>query len=128
MAKGSRHRFQSPPPEDPISAVRDSSLAFRLNFGFFFRQLMVFLMMDLLLFGMAAVGLCWYGESRCAGVAALVEERGVPSADALPPPAPGAAGARTARRRRTSAAPGGCGPRGWSPREPPPPAASPWPG
>ena len=78
-----KHRFQAPPSQDPLSGAK-SSLVFRLNFGFFFRQLMVFLMMDLLLFGMAAVGLCWYGESRCAGVAALVEERGVPSADALP--------------------------------------------
>ena len=47
MAKDNRHRFQSPPPEDPIAAVRSSSLAFRLNFGFFFRQLGVFLVMDL---------------------------------------------------------------------------------
>ena len=45
---------------------------------------MIFLVMDLLLFGMAAAGLFFYGESRCAGVAALVEERGVPSAGAIP--------------------------------------------
>lgn len=30
-----KHRFQSPPPADPIAAARDSSLVFRLNFGFF---------------------------------------------------------------------------------------------
>ena len=83
MAKGKRHRFQSPPPEDPISAVRDSSLAFRLNFGFFFRQLGVFLLMDLLLFVLATVGMFLYAENRCAQVAGLVAERGVPSADAL---------------------------------------------
>ena len=83
MAKGSRHRFQSPPPEDPISAVRDSSLAFRLNFGFFFRQLGVFLLMDLLLFVLATVGMFLYAENRCAQVAGLVAERGVPSDDAL---------------------------------------------
>ena len=28
------HKFQTPPPEDPIAAARDSSLAFRLNSGF----------------------------------------------------------------------------------------------
>ena len=84
MAKGSRHRFQSPPPEDPISAVRDSSLAFRLNFGFFFRQLGVFLLMDLLLFVLATVGMFLYAENRCAQVAGLVAERGVPSDDAIP--------------------------------------------
>ena len=26
-----RHRFQTPPPADPIAAARDSSLALRLN-------------------------------------------------------------------------------------------------
>lgn len=82
MAKRS-HRFQAPPAQDPLSGAK-SSLVFRLNFGFFFRQLMVFLAMDLLLFFMAMGGLLFYGESRCAGVAALVEERGVPSQDALP--------------------------------------------
>ena len=83
MAKDNRHRFQSPPPEDPIAAVRSSSLAFRLNFGFFFRQLGVFLVMDLLLFVLATVGMFLYAENRCAQVAQLVAERGVPSADAL---------------------------------------------
>ena len=34
-----KKRFQSPPPADPITAVRESSLAFRLNTGFFLRQL-----------------------------------------------------------------------------------------
>ena len=84
MAKRARHRFQSPPPEDPISAVRDSSLAFRLNFGFFFRQLGVFLLMDLLIFLLAMGGMFLYAENRCAQVAELVAERGVPSADAIP--------------------------------------------
>ena len=78
-----KHRFQAPPSQDPLSGAK-SSLVFRLNFGFFFRQLVIFLVMDLLLFCMAAAGLFLYAESRCASVAALVEERGVPSADALP--------------------------------------------
>ena len=83
MAKRARHRFQSPPPEDPISAVRDSSLAFRLNFGFFFRQLGVFLLMDLLIFLLAMGGMFLYAENRCAQVAGLVAERGVPTREAL---------------------------------------------
>ena len=49
-----RHRFRTPPPADPIAAARDSSLALRLNIGFFLRQLGVFLAMDLLLLALAA--------------------------------------------------------------------------
>lgn len=48
-----RHRFRTPPPADPIAAARDSSLALRLNIGFFLRQLGVFLVMDLLLLALA---------------------------------------------------------------------------
>ena len=58
-----KHRFQAPPSQDPLSGAK-SSLVFRLNFGFFFRQLVIFLVMDLLLLFMAtarAVSLC--GES-----------------------------------------------------------------
>ena len=82
MAK-KRQRFHSPPPTAPISAARDTSLAFRLNLGFFFRQLCIFVVLDLLLAGMAVCGLIIYGENRCADVAALVEERGVPTQDTL---------------------------------------------
>ena len=67
-----RHRFQTPPPADPIAAARDSSLVFRLNIGFFLRQLGVFLVMDLLLLALASLGLFAYAENRCADVAALV--------------------------------------------------------
>ncbi len=77
------HKFQSPPPADPISAARDSSLAFRLNIGFFLRQLGVFLVMDLLLLLMITLGMVLYAENRCASVAALVAERGVPTQEAL---------------------------------------------
>ena len=79
----SRHRFQTPPPSDPIAAARDSSLAFRLNSGFFLRQLGIFLVMDLLLLTLSALGLVYYAENRCADVALLVSQRGVPSEDAL---------------------------------------------
>ena len=72
-----KHRFQAPPSQDPLSGAK-SSLVFRLNFGFFFRQLVIFLVMDLLLLFMATAGLFLYAENRCATVAALVEERGVP--------------------------------------------------
>ena len=78
-----KHRFQAPPSQDPLSGAK-SSLVFRLNFGFFFRQLVIFLVMDLLLLFMATAGLFLYAENRCATVAALVEERGVPSADTIP--------------------------------------------
>ena len=81
MAKR-QHRFQAPPSQDPLRGAK-SSLVFRLNFGFFFRQLLIFIFMDLLLFFMVTVGMFLYAESRCASVAALVEERGVPSADAI---------------------------------------------
>lgn len=79
-----QHRFQTPPPADPIAAARDSSLAFRLNLGFFLRQLGVFLVMDLLLLALAVFGLVLYAENRCADAADLVDQRGVPSADAIP--------------------------------------------
>ena len=79
----SRHRFQTPPPADPIAAARDSSLALRLNIGFFLRQLGIFLVMDLLLLVLAIFGMSLYAENRCADVVGLVNQRGVPSEDAL---------------------------------------------
>ena len=79
----SRHRFQTPPPSDPIAAARDSSLALRLNIGFFLRQLGIFLLMDLLLLVLAVFGMSLYAENRCADVVELVNQRGVPSEDAL---------------------------------------------
>ena len=79
-----RHRFQTPPPADPIAAARDSSLALRLNIGFFLRQMGIFLVMDLLLLALAAFGLFAYAENRCADVVSLVNQRGVPTEDALP--------------------------------------------
>ena len=81
---GKKNRFQSPPPVDPITAVRDSSLVFRLNSGFFLRQLGIFLVMDLLLALLVLTGLVFYAENRCADVAALVSVRGVPTKEAIP--------------------------------------------
>ena len=79
-----RHRFQTPPPEDPIAVARDSSLVFRLNTGFFLRQLGVFLVMDLILMVLATFGMFMYAENRCADVVDLVEQRGVPAEEAIP--------------------------------------------
>ena len=78
-----RRRFQAPPDRDPLHGAR-SSLVFRLNFGFFFRQLGIFFVMDLLLVLMATTGLFLWAENRCADVVALVDVRGVPTADAIP--------------------------------------------
>ena len=78
-----RHRFQAPPAQDPLHGAR-SSLVFRLNFGFFFRQLGIFFVMDLLLVIMATTGLFLWAENRCADLVALVDVRGVPTADAPP--------------------------------------------
>ena len=79
-----RHRFQTPPPADPIAAARDSSLTLRLNVGFFFWLLGIFLVMDLLLLTLSTFGLFVYAESRCADVVDLVNQRGIPSQDAVP--------------------------------------------
>ncbi len=77
------HKFQTPPPADPIAAARDSSLALRLNIGFFLRQLGIFIVMDLLLLALAVFGMSLYAENRCADVVELVDRRGVPSQEAL---------------------------------------------
>ena len=78
-----QHRFQTPPPADPIAAARESSLALRLNIGFFLRQLGIFIAMDLLLLTLAMLGIFLYAENRCADVVNLVAIRGVPSADTI---------------------------------------------
>ena len=83
MANKKRHRFQSPPAADPIAAARNSSLALRLNISFFLRQLGIFLVMDLLLLALGCLGLFLYAENRCADVANLVNQRGVPSEEAI---------------------------------------------
>jgi len=72
----------------PKSASADSqkassSLAFRLSSSFFFRQVGIFLAMDLLLFGLCLASIALYAEHRCAEVAGLVAQRGVPTEEAL---------------------------------------------
>ena len=75
---GRRQRFRRPPEPDPLRA----SLALRLNFGFFLRQLAIFLVIDLALLAVLACGVFFWAERRCAQVAELVAERGVPSEEA----------------------------------------------
>ena len=67
----------------PARPVKSSSIVRRLNTRLFLRMLGVFVILDLLLALLAALGLFLYAEGRCASVAALVEERGVPTQEAL---------------------------------------------
>ena len=86
----------------PPSGAKSQSLVLRLNTRLFFRQLGIFLCMDLLLVVLALMGQLMWAEKRCADVAQLVQERGVPTAEAVPwmaasdytiiPPGPGAQG------------------------------------
>ena len=58
-----------------------SSIVLRLNIRLFFRLLGIYLGMDLLLILLSVGGILFWGERQCADLAALVEERGVPSAE-----------------------------------------------
>ena len=68
----------------PPSGAKSQSLVLRLNTRLFFRQLGIFLCMDLLLVVLALRGQLMWAEKRCADVAQLVQERGVPTAEAVP--------------------------------------------
>ena len=68
----------------PPSGAKSQSLVLRLNTRLFFRQLGIFLCMDLLLMVLALMGQLMWAEKRCADVAQLVQERGVPTAEAVP--------------------------------------------
>ena len=59
-----------------------SSIVRRLNTRLFFRLLGIYIGMDLLLCALCGGGILLWAERQCAGVAALVDERGVPSAEA----------------------------------------------
>ncbi|NCB62198.1 MAG: HAMP domain-containing sensor histidine kinase [Clostridia bacterium] len=59
-----------------------SSLVARLNTRLFFRLLGIYLSMDLILLLLCAGGLFLWADRQCADVATLVNERGVPSAEA----------------------------------------------
>ena len=62
---------------------RPQSLEIKLNSRLFFRLLFVFLCLDVILCCLTVAGFFLGGESRAAGVAALVEQRGVPSQEAM---------------------------------------------
>lgn len=59
-----------------------SSIVRRLNMRLFFRLAGIYLCMDLLLTALFAGGLFFWAERQCGEIGALVEERGVPSAEA----------------------------------------------
>ncbi len=69
--------------ERPNKQGKTASLVLRLNSRLFLRLLGIFLCMDVLLTVLITGGLFLWGESRAAGVAALVSERGVPSEETL---------------------------------------------
>lgn len=59
-----------------------SSLVARLNTRLFFRLAGIYLCMDVILTVLFAVGLFWWSDRQCADISALVEQRGIPSAEA----------------------------------------------
>ena len=59
-----------------------SSIALRLNLRLFLRLLGIYVFMDLLLLLLTGGGVLLWADRQCADVSALVEERGVPSAEA----------------------------------------------
>ena len=65
----------------PVSNVKFSLVA-RLNSRLFFRLLSIYLTMDLLLVLFFGVGLVAWSDRQCADIGALVEQRGIPSAEA----------------------------------------------
>lgn len=62
----------------PPSGAKSQSLVLRLNTRLFFRQLGIFLCMDLLLVVLALMGQLMWAEKRCADVAQLSMDRGCP--------------------------------------------------
>ena len=62
---------------------RPQSLEIKLNSRLFFRLLFMFFCLDIVLSILALTGSFLWGETRAAGVAELVEERGVPSQEAI---------------------------------------------
>lgn len=65
-------------PQKPPGRIR-SSILLRLNTQMFFRLLGIYLGMDLLLMALFSGGLFIWSETRCAEIAGLVAERGVPT-------------------------------------------------
>lgn len=59
-----------------------SSIVTRLNTRLFFRLLGIFFSMDLLLSALCFGGLVFWAERQCGDIAALVDQRGIPSAEA----------------------------------------------
>ena len=68
-------------PNKPPGRIKSSIVA-RLNTRLIFRLLGIYLCMDLLLLVLCAGGILLWADRQCTGISALVEERGVPSAEA----------------------------------------------
>lgn len=65
----------------PVSNVKFSLVA-RLNSRLFFRLVGIYLAMDILLLLFFGAGLFWWADRQCADIDRLVEQRGIPSAEA----------------------------------------------
>ncbi|WP_243152219.1 HAMP domain-containing sensor histidine kinase [Pseudoflavonifractor sp. 524-17] len=76
-----KQKNDSSNPQKPLSRLK-SSIVTRLNTKLFFRLLRIYVGMDLLLALLALGGILVWAEYQCADIAALVEWRGVPSAEA----------------------------------------------
>ena len=70
-------RSQAP---KPLEGIR-SSIVLRLNTKLFFRLLGIYLGTDLLLAVLCLGGMVLWAQNQCADIAALVEQRGIPSAE-----------------------------------------------
>ena len=71
------------PNNKPPGRIRSSIVA-RLNTRLFFRLLGIYFCMDLLLCLLFSGGLFFYAERQAADISLLVQERGVPTAEAVP--------------------------------------------
>ena len=69
------------PNNKPPGRIRSSIVA-RLNTRLFFRLLGIYFCMDLLLCLLFSGGLFFYAERQAADISLLVQERGVPTAEA----------------------------------------------
>lgn len=71
------------PDRQPAQGVKPKSLTLHLATSFMTRQMTIFIIMDVMLLLLAAASIFVWAEVRCNDVAKLVEQRGVPSADAM---------------------------------------------
>ena len=82
MAKPKRRRSPKETVKQPPASNVKSSLVARLNTRLFFRLIGIYLCMDLLLVVLCGAGIFFSAYHQFDDIAQLVEERGVPSAEA----------------------------------------------